>query len=464
MNLGLLDYQLGADPMTETFAMLAGNTRAFQREGGFFISNDGGDSVRVMQSDYRLPPSIHDLFVNDLGRRFYQRLHRTPQDDPDITRRNCDNYEIYAASPSYLITAGGSAARYAIDPYILDILPPRQDQQIGVAVTTSFMPTIQPNRSKDHLGDPSASQDLIQFSHFSDSFDTSGHPFVMSYGVAPDFACGYGVHLPAWVMNSAEPRFDGAPGFHFVDRGSDGHSPGFYLAIYQDGDYGFLEAFDTWLHPGKKFDTFKDSVLKLNGHITLRDPALNGEQTGVYTTQNGNVINFLIWKDHTWFERPDSTEGAKISSIDYGLFGGADGVMDREDRFGDAGNTTGKFLNGTILNSPAEGVITIRNPRLGTTLTLDMADPDHPRRTAENDEVEEAGAHHEVWVNFLWSGENEGDFFHPFNSLTNAAAVVPDGGVIKIMPGVTSERPTIPRGKRIRITAPVGGVTLGFRQ
>ena len=281
--------------------------------------------------------------------------------------------------------------------------------------------------------------------------------------MAPDFACGYGVHLPAWVKDNAEPRFEGGPGFHFVDRGSDGHSPGFFLAIYQDGDYGFLKAFDTWLHPGKKFSEFKKSVLELNGHITMRDPALNGEQTGVYTTQNGAAINFLIWKDHTWFERPDSTEGAKIQSIDYGLFGEPHGVRDPDDRFGDAGNTTNKFLNGTILNSSGDGVITIRNPRLGTTLTLDMADPDHPRRLAEDGEFEAAGAGQEVWVNFLWNGDNEGDFFHPFNTLAGAAAAVADGGVIKIMPGVTTETPVIQRGKRMRITAPIGGVTLGFR-
>ena len=152
MDLGLLDYQFGADPMTETFAMLAGNTRAYQTDIGFFIPNNGGDSTRVMQSDYRLPPSIHDLFVNDLSRRFYQRLHRTEQEDTEVTRRNCDNYEIYAGSPSYLITAGGTAAKHAIDPYLLGILPPQQDQQIGVAVPTSFMPAIQLDRSRNAWG------------------------------------------------------------------------------------------------------------------------------------------------------------------------------------------------------------------------------------------------------------------------------------------------------------------------
>jgi hypothetical protein len=35
--------------------------------------------------------------------------------------RNCDNMEIYAGSPSYLITAGGEPGGYAVDPYVADI-------------------------------------------------------------------------------------------------------------------------------------------------------------------------------------------------------------------------------------------------------------------------------------------------------------------------------------------------------
>jgi len=474
MDVGLLDYQLGADPMTETFAMLAGNTRGFQKpnlntppDGGGpvrpweeAIANDGGDSTRVVLSDYRVPPSIHDLFVNDLNRRFFQRIHRTQQDDPDITRRNCDNYEIYAGSPSYLISAGGTAATYAIDPYIMGILPPEQDQQIGVAVTTSFMPTIRP---EGDIGDITAARDLIQFSHFSTSYDVDGegYPYVNNYGVAPDFACGYGLHLPQWVIDSAEPKFNGTPGFHFVDRGSKGHSPGFFLAIYQEGDYAFMEAFDTWLHPGGNIQLFKDSVLKLNGHITLHDPTMLNQQTAIYKTQNGNVYSFWIWTDQNSFQRPDSKQGALVETMGYGS-PLQNPLADTNDSIGDAGNTKNKFLNGSILNSPAEGKIEITNPLLSTLLTLDMIDPDHPRRTNENGEVEEAGFHNEVWVNFDWKGDQEGDFFHPFNTLAGAVAVVAEGGVIKVRPGITSERPDLQKGKRYTIKAPAGGVTFGF--
>ena len=204
-------------------------------------------------------------------------------------------------------------------------------------------------------------------------------------------------------------------------------------------------------------------MLSLNGQINLRNPNLRGEQSGSYTTQNGSSITFIIWVDHSELERPDSKQGAKIAAVNYGIFGGADNVFDLHDRDGDAGNVTNKFLNGTIMNSAGDGRIDITNPLLEKTLILDMTNEDNPWRMDEDGVVEETGFHNEVWVCFDWNGEQEGDFFHPFNSLTSASAVVAEGGVINVMPGFTAERPLIGGSKRFRIAAPVGGVTFGFR-
>ena len=90
-----------------------------------------------------------------------------------------------------------------------------------------------------------------------------------------------------------------------------------------------------------------------------------------------------------------------------------------------------------------------------------MSDQWHPKRTSETGEVEEAGNNHEVWVDFGWQGPNEGDFFHPFNTVAGAAAAVADGGMIKIMPGTTNETRLTNNNKRIRLVAPTGGVRLG---
>jgi hypothetical protein len=61
------------------------------------------------------------------------------------------------------------------------------------------------------------------------------------------------------------------------------------------------------------------------------------------------------------------------------------------------------------------------------------------------------------------TGPTEGDFFHPFNTLTAAVNAVAAGGVIKIVPGWTNERPTFAGKKRYKIVTPIGGVRIGVR-
>lgn len=557
MGVGLLEMTFGADPMAQHFAILTGNTRAYEkkwaeRPNDWSIKTDGSDGHEAIidaLSDYRLPPSIHDLFVNDSHRRFFQRLHRTPQDDVEVTGRNCDNHEIYAGSPSYLITAGGAPATYAIDPRVtvLDIVPPDQTQQLGVAVTTSFMPTTRPNWI---YGEPARAQDLIQFSHFSDigrsNFSGQVKPFsvtgvpkvprsVANYGVAPDFACGHRLHLPGWVVGATlrqainrlreltllpttdtvsvrdlNQRFQPFPPgsvramhykmreimvkhrhrdgpFLFVNRGGAGAGPGFYLAIYDNGQAAFLEAFDTWRDPNVTFEEFKRRVIATNPTINIQNNV-----AFQYTTQNGNRLDCIIWNGPSpppqWLiekgvgrpltieerreiegqmlvslirEHRGATVGAEIRRIEYG-----DGKP--MDTLVDAGHDIGPFLRGTVLNSrkgegEEEAIVEITNHSLDTKIRLDMSDPKRPKRTSETGEVEEAGNNHEVWVNFGWKGPSEGDFFRPFNTITAAAAAVADGGVIKIVPGWTTEKPFFQSNKRIRLVAPIGNVTFGVR-
>ena len=488
MDIGLLDTALGADPMVEPFAIQAGNIRAYQtrnftlippdrgqaRPWEWAIAGDGGAAVAEALSDYRLPPSIHDLFVNDLHRCFFQRLHRfvrfdevegaaaLDEDARGVSGRNADNMEIYAGSPSYLITAGGAPARYAIDPGLAILFEKgrqKNAQQLGVAVPTSFMPTGRRAGSDTQNG----ARDLIQFSSFSDGFRfvrngkvVEDSPTVANYGVAPDFACGHKVHLPFWVLTSSQ--LDGQ--FLFVDKGSpvplpgvETEPPGFYLAIFNEGEFSFLEAFDTWLHPKVTFQDFKRRVKESNPNIKIEN---NVECQ--YRTQNGNTLHFVIWKDGK--RENDTVHGARILRIQYA-------ASDRMHKPGDAGNIMDQFLNGTIMNSTGEAKVEISNPLFGpegakgTKITLDMSDMLRPRRTSETGEVEEAGSNHEVWVDFGWTGPSEGDFFRPFKTLTAAATAVADGGVIKIMPGWTTEKPSFQTKKWIRLVAPIGGVTFG---
>ena len=447
MDIGLLETTFGADPMAQHYAVLAGNTRIYEQRGWHVKTDgsDGNDAIMYALSDYRLPTLIHDLFVTDAHRRFFQHLHRTSQDDVELTGRNCDNQEIYAGSPSYLISAGGEFATWAINPGPVDLsedLRKKNDQQLGVAVPSSFMPTTRPQAD---CGDPTSASSLIQFGSFSDVVG------VFNYGVAPDFMCGFQNRLPQWCTDAFKTDSGDAFGkFEFVNRGSNGKGPGFYLAFIRDGDgFAVMEAFDTWLHPGLTFEQFR-----LNVFVENKDLMENGLQKNVvstYRTQNRAILNFTI------FDLPDG-RGAHVGAPN--LTNSLDADVDI---FGNAGDSEpGRFLSGSVLNSKADGVVEITNLFLKQTLTLDMQDPNAMERVSET-EFESAGGSEEVWVDFAWSGPKEGDFFHPFNTLAGAFAAVSDGGVVRVKPGITSERPVFSTGKQFTVLAPGGGVAFGVR-
>ncbi|MDB5448791.1 MAG: hypothetical protein JWQ97_4108 [Phenylobacterium sp.] len=465
MTVGLTEGWRNCDPMTGHMVMLSGATRAFEypyavnkgrdRPLPWSIVSDGGDVTSEMLSDYRLPSLIHDLFVNDLHRRFFQRLHRTQQDDVDLTGRNADNYEIYAGSPSYLISAGGTPAGYAIDPYILGFDITDQDQQLGVAVTTSFMPTSHgagndpASGAVTANGDGNGAADLIQFSAFSQE------SIVINYGVGPDFACGHRVTLPAWYGPAVDPQRLGK--FEFVNKRGPPGRPGFYLALLRDGEFTVLEAFDTWLHDKLSFDQFKQNVWTRNQ--ALSDQGLHSNEEAVYTTENGTRLRFVIWNED---DGDDLDHGARVIEVTYG-------PNDPQDAIGDAGTATDHFLRGTVLNSPVEGVVEITNPFKPGKIVLDMVDTWRPKRTSDG-RTEVAGDHNEVWVDFAWSQTDsftgapvpsEGDFFRPFTSLAAAVHAVAEGGTIKITPGSTHERSALRGTKRFRLVAPIGGVHIG---
>lgn len=465
MDVGLLDWQDGADRAAEPFAVQTGNLRAYNSDPhgsdppqvgnpldgttsprpAWCIPEAAGSGLMEGLGDYRLPYSIHDLFVTDSHRRFFQRVHRTVNDVKG-SRQNVDNMEIYAGSPSYLITAGGSPAPVAINPGPFAIAKPElRRTQIGVAVTTSFIPT----GDRAGVNTQYRAKDLIQFGQFAEGGS------IANYGVAPDFACGHLVYLPAWFKQAIDAEHKSNPAlqgsFSFVNKGDlNGGGPGFFLALFQEGDFAVLEAYDTWLHPGLSFTDFKESVWTENQGLQLKN---NVEAE--YRTQNGNHVHFVIWN-----EGNVHIAGAQVNRIELSAKDPTDSLPDRDH---DASKITNQLVNGTILNSPSEAVVEITNPFLRTKITLDMSDQWHPRRVDEDGKTEVAGFGQEVWVDFDWAGPLEGDYFHPFNTLAAAVDAVADGGVIKIVPGSTKERPFISTAKKIRIEAAVGGVVIGRR-
>ena len=71
----------------------------------------------------------------------------------------------------------------------------------------------------------------------------------------------------------------------------------------------------------------------------------------------------------------------------------------------------------------------------------------------------------EVWVDFAWTGpqalRRRGDVLWPFDSLADATAAVAPGGLVTVMPGITSARSGLGGGKAVTVSAPLGRVVLG---
>ncbi len=445
MGVPLLDAS-GADPITTQFVLLAGNTRAYRTYSAWSIrSGFAAELVQGALSSYRLPPSIHDIFVNDLHRRFFQRLHRRVMLDEPGQQRNCENKEIYAGSPSYLISAGGKPATYVIPGFLFWGFKPNN---LGVAMPTTFIPT---GNAAGKVVDPGNPAEMIQISRFSDvPTDIIGrHGGTENYGVAPDFLCGFGYYFPDWTGVPAHQD-----GVFFVDATStgEGYLEAFYLAVFKSGDFVVIEAFDAWRHPEVPIQQFR-------AHVTNDNPDVRfaSAQEMTYTTYYGNRIRYVIWNNG---EIDGHTIGSKILKIDYG-------IGDQDDTLAAAGNDddSATFLGGTVMQSIGPFSLIIRNPALQTSLVLDWSDPSQSVRIAEDGETRRAGRnaageHFEVWVDFAWTGPTEGDFFRPFNSLASAVKGVADGGAIRILPGVTIEKWPGRSGKRIAIDSPLGNVVI----
>jgi hypothetical protein len=390
------------DPQTGFYTMLAGNTAAW---GSGPPGSVAYEMVHAGLRDYRVPPSILDLFVTPRHRRFYQRFHHLAPTALGNTGQFAD--ELYAGSPNYLISAGGHPTYFSGVTH-LNIGPDQgNDPDRGVALPTTFLPT---SRSPAFvLGS------LIQLGQFGTEITVTSN-----LGVAPDFACGDLTSLPGIHLDGEGPWF-------FVDRGADGY----FLAIHgfngSNGvnptdpaflDGGFLEAFDTSLHRGFKLEDFKAGVLARNGSTRFQFP---GENT--YVTKDGQRIRFRI--------APGVGDIVSTSEVSESP---------------EVWKT--KFASGTILDSDqGSGIIDITNPALpdfARHIRLDISNANFlaPRRTSESGEVEVSGVPNEVWVDFKYSGDaatQNGDFGDPFKTLRAARDHVAVGGTINIVPGSTSE-------------------------
>jgi hypothetical protein len=129
---------------------------------------------------------------------------------------------------------------------------------------------------------------------------------------------------------------------------------------------GFLEVID---NPTDTIGTFESEVIQRNprselGNLGQGCLTLDGLCSGRYHTMNSPISRVLelALRGHQ-----DDSEKTGISSID-GV-----GVKDLDQW---------NLAEGDIMNSQGDGVITIRNPRLGTEIVLDFSNASHPCRRA----------------------------------------------------------------------------------
>ena len=309
--------------------------------------------------------------------------------------------EIYAGSPSYLITAGGEPANHAIPGVVIvgGIRLGFKDENKGVAVPISFMPTgfsadrIQsmielaelvgmPTRpislsavaekvkiskpfSFKELSaaaiSPNESQQLIQLLRFSDQFLI---PPYFEYRNSKLWS-GPRFCMRIWLSFASLGRITKGQedGIYFVNKKSHNDElAGFFLAIIKQGNFMLLEAFDTWLHKDTTFEQFKDHLKTDNPHITRDNKKLEIQlksgQEVVYTTFFGNKIHLVIWNSAEISFRNSGGRivfghpkfGSKIIDIEYGSEDQVD-ILAQINAVKYTKEDESRFLSGSILKS-----------------------------------------------------------------------------------------------------------------
>ncbi len=270
-NVNLLGWQ--ADPQSARMLVLAGDLDILERgQGGsgrpVKLAPWYGmtDAQMAIVSNYRIPNAILDLILNPAHRLFYQGLHHYAD-------------ELYASSPSFLISAGGHYASFAY------AIPSGDD--IGMALPTTVMPR----------GWCCSRDDFIAFYGGADDDNRS------NMCVAPDFACGIYPIIPRQVLNRPYPNCvvkDGLWTFiNMAEPCYDGRSQ-FYAAVYQKEEslfFGFVEVFDAAVNPNITFQMFVGggNTFPFNRGVKDRNSSrtYGGLQpSNTYVTTTGQEVTF----------------------------------------------------------------------------------------------------------------------------------------------------------------------------
>jgi hypothetical protein len=349
-NPNLIDP--GADPVSWFMMVFAGKTDGwgpgiFSPQGKFYLPSQPMRDIAIMAatSDYRPAETILDIAL-DISQRHVQRFRHYAE-------------ELYARSPSYMLSAGGYSTPAPYGTFF-----GIGSNEAGRGVPTTLLPD-EGFDSRDKL---------IRFDGDTDQNK------IHNMCVTQDFACGINLEVP-WTYTTSSglpkdcaqstdrggfvhPGFDNGGNWVFFDEGSPKcvavqggvHPRGngkYYVAIYRSepanahghSNWGFLEAFDLKVKQMPFLD-FVKGVLARNEKRKFSSTGFN-----TYVRTDGGNVQFTLQPKSAIVSAPNHPTGYN------------------------------ELAAGGVLNSTVEAFITVDNRTTGESLTLDHRDINNPKRS-----------------------------------------------------------------------------------
>ncbi|MEV4067843.1 tetratricopeptide repeat protein, partial [Nonomuraea dietziae] len=378
----LLLRSVGNDQLVGLFLPYVG---LIDREGtpvDRFPDSWAGVSLISALSTYRPPPAVYSLAMtkygpetHSLGDSYTFVQHIFNHGKRPRLRGSVDipegGVEIYAHSPSFLLTAGGMFLNSGYGHDEIEIGSKLAWAQNARAQAVTLLPA----RAMDVPGKPHRDVtfvDLIRFEPAPDPWtppnkDKPIRGHAVNTGVHHGFACGTNLAVPSKWLQLTGANWEGAWLFLDLNRDLPDYGPlGFYVAIYRTAsitgalagidNFGLLYAMEA--KAGAEvmdFGTFKQRTLERNTGLPSQ---LKLGYHGTFNTADDHHFGF-------WLIPSENKYGGRIVSLNAGEVAGADPVDDL---------SALPLVGGRFLRSSDghEGLIEIRSPDCDTPVILDF--------------------------------------------------------------------------------------------
>lgn len=316
------------DTETPRFALLSGNYDYLSRFQGH-VPYGEHFMLSAALGKYRVPEVLLDLIVRKDRGTYFQRLHHA-------------GVELYASSPSFLVSAGGV--------FVHNFMFGSAEQH-GWARATTIMPTRDTSTDTRGWLRVLGSREPAQINNTC---------------VAPNFACGLNLEIPDSIPAACRERHGD---FVFIDLSAP-RCPldlGFYVAAriercstkacrQQADNFGLFEVREASELP---FASFRDKVLAHNHGQRLHSDGLSS-----YVTSQGRRFTFEVLAERTSWPIVSIDRQPQVRSF-----------------------SRWPLAEGSLIRAAGDGLVTIDNPFRKERLVLDARDPLRPQRYVVNMEA-----------------------------------------------------------------------------